>query len=358
MLSNPRVAIIGAGVAGLSCAHELEMLGCRPVIYEISRSVGHAFPHVGAVLEILFRSITTQDIFEFARLSYGIALKPLNKIKKITHISANNRSTVQGDLGYFVIRGKLENSFNNQISHLLKNTTILFDHSSDWQGLRREYDYIVVATARKDIPTALGLWQDLVQFSIMGATVLGGFDENSLFMWLNSDYTNKGYGYLAPYNSRRAVLVLAVPNIKTEQLPRYWNKFLTIEKFDFTVVEEFQTTLTPGLVYPHRVENVFFAGVSGGFLDPLLGMGAIPAIASGVIAARSIVYGLDYEREVSFLVSLIKKVAKLRSAFVKLSDADIDRLIGVLGLPGVQHLAYRTKIDVISNIYSLVKFMG
>ncbi|HBV95865.1 MAG TPA: hypothetical protein DEF36_02280 [Desulfotomaculum sp.] len=37
-MANPRVAIIGAGAAGLSCAHELERLGCQPVIYEISRS--------------------------------------------------------------------------------------------------------------------------------------------------------------------------------------------------------------------------------------------------------------------------------------------------------------------------------
>lgn len=354
MLINPRVAIIGAGVAGLSCAHELEMLGCQPVIYEISRSVGHPFPHVGAVLEILFRSITKQDILRFSMHSYGIALKPLNRVKRITHISANNRSTVQGDLGYFVVRGKAEISLNNQISHLLKTTTILFDHAPDWQGLTREFDYVVVATACKDIPFSLGVWQDLVSFSIIGATVLGEFDENTLFMWLNTDYTNKGYGYLAPYNSRRAALVLAVPDINTEEITGYWNKFLINENLDFTFVERFQTTLSPGQVYPHRVKNVLFAGVSGGFLDPLLGMGAIPSMASGVIAARSIVYGLNYEQEVSIFAQLIEKVAKLRTAFIKLGDTDIDRLIGILGLPGVQQMVYRTKMDVISYICSLI----
>ena len=316
-MAKPRVAIIGAGAAGLSCAHELERVGCQPVIYEISRSVGHPFPHTGAVLEILFRSITTKDLLSFARQTYGISLQPLNKVKKITHTSANSRTTVQGDLGYLVIRGQLENSIDKQISQSLKNTLILFDHAPDWQTLAKKYDYVVVATARKDIPASLGLWQDMVSVSIMGAIVLGRFDVNSLFIWLNSDYTNKGYAYLAPYNSRRASLVLGVADISTEQLPICWKKFFAKEKFNFTVVEEFQTTLTAGLVHPHRVENMLFAGVSGGFLDPLLGMGALPAIASGVIAARSIIYNLDYEKEVSFLADLIKKVNDLRNAFNK-----------------------------------------
>lgn len=353
-MAKPRVAIIGAGAAGLSCAHELERLGCQPVIYELSRSVGHPFPHAGAVLEILFRSVSTRDLLSFTRQTYGISLKPLNKVKRITHISANNRTTVQGDLGYLVIRGQLENSVDNQISHLLKNTRILFDHAGDWQTLVQKYDYVVVATARKDIPASLGLWQDMVSISIMGAIVLGHFDVNSLSIWLNNDYTNKGYAYLAPYNSRRASLVLAAADISTEQLPTLWKKFFTTEKFNFIVAEEFQTTLTAGLVYPHRVENMLFAGVSGGFLDPLLGMGALPAIASGVIAARSIFYGLDYEKEVFFLTDLIKKVKDLRNAFIKLDNKDIDRLIGILGLPGVQHLIYRTKIDVVNYIHSLL----
>ncbi|OPX87669.1 NAD(P)-binding protein [Pelotomaculum sp. PtaB.Bin117] len=353
-MAKPRVAIIGAGAAGLSCAHELERLGCQPVIYEISRSVGHPFPHTGAILEILFRSITTQDLLAFARQTYDISLMPLNRVKKIIHISANSRSIVQGDLGYLVIRGQLENSIDNQISDSLKNTHILFDHAPDWQKLTKVYDYVVVATARKDIPASLGLWQDTVSTSIMGAIVLGSFDENTLSIWLNNDYTNKGYAYLAPYNSKRASLVLCVANIDTEQLPAYWKKFFTIEKFNFTVVEEFQTTLTAGLVYPHKVKNLYFAGVSGGFIDPLLGMGAFPSIASGVIAARSTIYHLDYEKEISFLINLIKKVNNIRNAFIKLNNTDINRLIAILGLPGVQQLIYRTKINVIDHIHSLI----
>jgi len=35
-----RVAIIGAGLAGLSCAHELERYGVSPVIFEKNSYIG------------------------------------------------------------------------------------------------------------------------------------------------------------------------------------------------------------------------------------------------------------------------------------------------------------------------------
>lgn len=38
--SPPRIAIIGAGMAGITCAHALQQLGCSPVVLEKSRGVG------------------------------------------------------------------------------------------------------------------------------------------------------------------------------------------------------------------------------------------------------------------------------------------------------------------------------
>lgn len=37
---TPRIAIIGAGMAGITCAHALQQLGCTPVVLEKSRGVG------------------------------------------------------------------------------------------------------------------------------------------------------------------------------------------------------------------------------------------------------------------------------------------------------------------------------
>ena len=38
--ATPRIAIIGAGMAGIACAHALQKLGCLPVVLEKSRGVG------------------------------------------------------------------------------------------------------------------------------------------------------------------------------------------------------------------------------------------------------------------------------------------------------------------------------
>jgi renalase len=36
----PRVAVVGAGIAGLTCAHELRLRGCDPVVFEASERLG------------------------------------------------------------------------------------------------------------------------------------------------------------------------------------------------------------------------------------------------------------------------------------------------------------------------------
>ncbi|KUK83823.1 MAG: FAD dependent oxidoreductase, partial [Pelotomaculum thermopropionicum] len=73
-----KVAIVGAGIAGLSCAIELEKKGVIPVIYEKNSFGGEPFPHVTAVLKISHRPI--RDSVKYFKDRLGISLTPLETI--------------------------------------------------------------------------------------------------------------------------------------------------------------------------------------------------------------------------------------------------------------------------------------
>lgn len=52
-----KVAIIGAELSGLACAHELEMHGIPPEIYEQNDFIEDRDTHVSAILTIVDRPI-------------------------------------------------------------------------------------------------------------------------------------------------------------------------------------------------------------------------------------------------------------------------------------------------------------
>ena len=108
-----KVAIIGAGTSGLSCAIELERNGINPVIFERNGFIGEPYPHVSAFLGLITRPAS--DPIKYMDKKLGIKLKPLNQFRKVIHYSPNNQVTVTGHLGYFMIRGMGENDVKTQL---------------------------------------------------------------------------------------------------------------------------------------------------------------------------------------------------------------------------------------------------
>ena len=332
------VAIIGAGVAGLSCAHELESFGINPVIYETSASIGDPYPHCIAILGVSHRPI--KDAVQYFSKEFNIDITPLNTVNSLVHNAPHKTVIIKGQHGYFFKYTTDSDSLKGQIYSKLKKTEIRFNEIGDYQVLSRQYDYVVIATGNYSYAQELGCWQEWFQGYIRGAVVLGDFNPQELIMWLNKDYCKNGYAYLTPYNNHKANLVLVVTDVNEKEVDDYWQLFLDAENIKYTIVEEFKSEHRGGFVYPLNVGNIFFAGNATGGLDPFLGFGAINAVTTGACVARTIAKGKDYEKQIKSIIKRNIQMRQFRKVFNTLTNKDYDNIVSVIDTPGLKQWLY------------------
>lgn len=91
-----KVAIIGAGISGLSCAIELERHGIKPIILEKRAHVGEALDYSTIWPRIINRTIT--DSLKYIKQEYSLELTPLNRIKKMIMFSTDHSAIERGSL--------------------------------------------------------------------------------------------------------------------------------------------------------------------------------------------------------------------------------------------------------------------
>lgn len=351
-----KIAIVGAGLAGLSCAHELERYGIKAVIYDRNGFIGEAFPHIGAALEIVMRPI--KNPITYLINDFGIALKPINAINSVIHHSPDNTTVIKGKLGYFLERSKQSNDIKVQIHSSLKLTTVLLNTNADYLKLSKENDYVVVATGLNKTPKELGLWMDWLNTWVKGAVVSGDFDPNAMVVWVNKHYCKNGYAYLTPFSNKRAALHLVVTDILQDEIEIYWQMFLANEHLRYPVTEEFIVEHNSGHVFPHKTGNLLFAGNAGGMMDSFLGFGVSSSIMSGVLAARSIIQHTDYEELLKPLIEKNLQLLEFRKAFNALDNRKLDIIIRSIGLPGIKHITYYTPLNIVKRGSQFLKLFG
>lgn len=339
-----KVAIIGAGLAGLYCAHELERLGVGPDIYEMRSYVGEPINHVTAVLDITHRPI--KDMIRYYKKELSIDITPYNTVRSMEHHAPNKTTTIYGHFGYLFKYTKDPDSLKLQLYGKLKKSRLFFNEFGDYEKLSKKYDYVVIANGTSAYAEELGCWQNWITTYVRGAVILGNFDPTRLIVWINKDYTKNGYAYLTAFDNKKASIVLITSEVNEKEIDRYWELFLYTENIKYPIVEEFKLAHTSGFVFPHRLGNLFFIGNAGGGIEPFLGFGHFNAAVMGVGAARSIVLGKDYEKQIEEIMDRNIQMQRFRKVFNTMTNAGYDMLVAALGLPGVVPLIYSSSVNV------------
>ncbi len=332
-----RVAIIGAGLSGLSCANRLRQLGIAPTVFEKRNQIGDAL--CNACINLRLFSRVAGNPFTYLKKQYDLEVEPLAPLKKIIMKSENKTCHIRGHLGDIMKRGPESYSLENQIA-AKANAPIVFDRYIEYEEIKDEYDHIVVATGSNLIAKQLGVWTETFIAQVRYGVVLGKFDTSTIMIWFNTSYAKNAFAYLIPSSQKEASLVLIVNGITYSEIDFYWNRFLAMESIDYHLVETKDVEHYCGFVDPLEKDGTFFVGNTAGFTDDFLGVGGINAIESGILAADAIAMNLDYKQLARPIFENIVKLHEYRKAINRLDNDDYDRIMTIVGVPVLKQFIY------------------
>ncbi len=355
-----RVAILGAGMSGLSCAITLEHNGIEPVIYEKRRCVGDRFVNAEALFSILDRPI--KDSLTALKEEYGICLTPVETVSKLYIHSKNAVGSIDGRLGYTNIRGRHPDSFENQLAGQVKSR-IYYETDNDVTELAAGFDRVVLATGDAAYAAKLENYRCDLTISLRGATVEGVFHPDMPHVWFNYDILPKGYGWLIPFSATEAHLVIAYPDYPENRqldITEQWNIFFNFARKDLgqelRVTDRFQVThYIAGICDKPKLQNIYFTGNCFGALSPGLGFGQLSSVLTGVFAAQDICGLGDYEALVQPLFENYNHSLVLRRFLERLSNHEFDLLVKSMDLSLLK--ALNTYIFSSDNSFNLLKWL-
>ncbi|MBU3113957.1 FAD-dependent oxidoreductase [Clostridium lacusfryxellense] len=323
------VAIMGAGISGLTCAITLEKNGITPTIFEKRNMVGDRFVNAEAMFSILNRP--NKESLPYIAEKFNINLNPIDKIEKLFIHSKNEIGTISGKIGYSNVRGRHKNSFESQLEKQVKSC-INFNSTYEYEQLCKDFEYVVLATGEGEYACHLGNYRSDLTCTMKGAIVKGKFITSNPHVWFNYGILPKGVTWLIPFSETEANLVIGYPdypdNIKLD-INDLWRKLysLVCKNLDqnLKVIDEFEITrYMMGICDKPKIDNTYFIGNCFGTVSPAFGFGQYTSILTGIYSAYDICGLGTYDELAKPLFENYNHSLQFRRFLENLTDDQID----------------------------------
>jgi digeranylgeranylglycerophospholipid reductase len=347
-----KIGIIGGGISGLSCAWELMNNGVIPSVFEENDEIGGDINFSGMWIKNCIPHY--EDALKHLKRKYKLELKPLQKITKLQMNFPHTRVEVKGDLGYIMNRGRQEFSLENMIYKNIQNPMI-FGRKVQLDDIKKDFDYIVVASGDQVIPKDMGIWKNIYRAHCRITRVRGNFDENLVKVWFNRDYANHSFCYLAPKDRGEATITQIMDGGCLDERDSSWERFMKEVRMEGEEIDRKDILYDAGFVSPVRVDKFFFVGNAGGFTDDFIGMGTYNAIISGIWAARSILFNLDYNKIMAPFTNNILKFHEMRKVLNGFQNKEFESVGKLLKFPLVTWGFYQNPLFKMVHLYPFAK---
>ncbi|KIL48438.1 NAD(P)-binding protein [Jeotgalibacillus campisalis] len=345
-----KIAIMGAGLSGLACALTLEKYGCQADVFEKRGLAGDRFIYAEAMFSMFHHPI--DDAVSYLSVEHGIHLKPSSTIQKTEIWTENERSSLNGHLGYVNMRGKHPAAYEKQLADQLQGK-IRFHQDVSHTEISKEYTHTVLATGDSLDTEKIQPYKTALTVRFIGAIVAGEFDITTVHTFFNNLFAPKGMAYLLPHSVHEASLILVYPQYPENEVldkDELWENCLVecrkrlnqnLALISMFELENYRigTTETP------RIGNTFFVGNCFGSIMPFLGFGQLESILTGIYAAQAIAGKGNYEDLVRPLYKSYHDSLSLRRGIEKLDNKQLDFLAASIRNPLMEKLLLSKRVD-------------
>lgn len=281
-MSSDLIQIGGAGPAGLAAAITLARAGRRVLVHEVQPHVGHRF---GGDFQGLENWSAQQDVLDWLQelgITREFTALPFSRGHIFDAWGGRHEIAGRKALFYMVDRGPGPGTLDTALLEQARSLGVEVRFNSRLDRL----DGAGVLAAGPKAPDAIAVGYHFK------TSLADGF-----WAILDDELAPKGYAYLLVMAGRGTVKSCMFAGFKQERL--YVQR--TVAAFERLVGLEMVDPIAHGGVGNFHIPSSAVAGVhpvageEAGFQDFLWGFGMRYAILSGVLAARSLLEGKDYE---------------------------------------------------------------